>query len=749
MVLTHRALTILALLPSSLSTLLDPASPLPHSPALPLQAAHHRAIHASSSTSSPSSSGGHASSRTGAKRPKRRSVGRRTVAPRVEVGGVELEVVQRSTGGLGKREVGNGTVLTLGTSQNTFVVPIAIGSPPVTYPLQLDLASSDLLLASTLCGANCPASGGTSVNPYYDVSRSSAGFEPVNSNATAWNSSYADGTVASGFVVRETVTLGETVLQGQVMGLINATNLTLSEQKISGIVGLGFPRLSTVSHVLLREAETAETAETSTTSSEGTVSGSATASASAAAASASSSSSSYLPTLLENLVREPYLPYPVFGLALAPPPSASSTSTSSSAAPSSSSRYKMSVGSLTLGGVSSLYVDSNSSSGSGRTLQDIEWHDVVPFGAPISSNATTETAQQVTTLATGTDAESATASASETASSSAAERKRKRSNESELDSTPSTLSQLSQEEYLYWTLELSAVAVNGTNVGINSSYADIGLGSVALLDAGFNGIAGPQQDVVKLFSLITDAREVSEGQWAVPCSTRMTLGFSFGGRYIQLQPSDWMYSHISQSSFCLAWPIVQAATGDGMDWQLGTPFLKNVYSIFSYGINGEQAPLVGFLPLESNTVSDASSDSTDTTTASATTTRDPNSPTPTSIADLSLTTTYTTVLPNVVFASPTYPTPTYVYSHSPSLLATGALQYAGLGNSSAYEVEDVPVVSVEMSATTSIIGTAAADGGGQSEGTSSWGEGRAGVERVWMACAVGAGVLVGMGVGWM
>jgi hypothetical protein len=31
---------------------------------------------------------------------------------------------------------------------------------------------------------------------------------------------------------------------------------------------------------------------------------------------------------------------------------------------------------------------------------------------------------------------------------------------------------------------------------------------------------------------------------------------------------------------CVADIGVQPATGDGIDWQLGTPFLKKVYSVF-------------------------------------------------------------------------------------------------------------------------------------------------------------------------
>lgn len=119
----------------------------------------------------------------------------------------------------------------------------------------------------------------------------------------------------------------------------------------------------------------------------------------------------------------------------------------------------------------------------------------------------------------------------------------------------------------------------------------------------------------------------------------------------------------------------------------------------SYGINGKQAPLVGFLPLESTSVA---SNSTDDYNSITTSTADGNSPTPTSIAALSLTTTLQTALPNAVLPDPTFPTPTYVYSATPALLQPGAPQYLGLANSSAYEVMDVPVISVDNSAVSSI-----------------------------------------------
>ena len=91
-----------------------------------------------------------------------------------------------------------------------------IGSPPTTFPLQLDIASSDLLLASTLCSNGCPSSG--SNYPFYDAKKQSATFGSVNGNTTLWKSSFGDGTVASGFVALESINLGGVKLVDQAFG---------------------------------------------------------------------------------------------------------------------------------------------------------------------------------------------------------------------------------------------------------------------------------------------------------------------------------------------------------------------------------------------------------------------------------------------------------------------------------------------------------------------------------------------------
>jgi hypothetical protein len=93
---------------------------------------------------------------------------------------------------------------------------------------------------------------------------------------------------------------------------------------------------------------------------------------------------------------------------------------------------------------------------------------------------------------------------------------------------PETAAALDAEAYLYWTIQLERLSLNGTLIPLESTYADLSIPSIALLDVGANGIWGPQQDVEKLFAGVQNARQVEEGIWAAPCDTQMTIGFSFG-----------------------------------------------------------------------------------------------------------------------------------------------------------------------------------------------------------------------------
>ena len=120
----------------------------------------------------------------------------------------------------------------------------------------------------------------------------------------------------------------------------------------------------------------------------------------------------------------------------------------------------------------------------------------------------------------------------------------------------------------------------------------------------------------------------------------------------------------------------------------------------SYGINGEQAPLVGFLPLADDavsTVSSSASISSAVPTSSLDTSEyssasiSPYGAVPTTIEPFKATATIDTKLPNAVLPIPTFSLPPYVYVNDPAV-TPGILQNQGLANASAYDVGDVPVV---------------------------------------------------------
>ncbi|KAF8589817.1 acid protease [Ramaria rubella] len=422
---------------------------------------------------------------------------------------------------------------------SSYNIILNVGEIP--FEVALDTGSADFWLISDGCHTSqCKGTPSFPLTTY-----ASPTFSSVNDNQTAFNISFADTTSASGFVARENVQINDIQASGQAFGLVTNSNLTLG-RSVSGILGLGFPRLSQIA-----------------------------------------ASIPNAPPFLSGLVEAGRLAYPLFGLSL-------TTNTS---------------GTLSMGAIDKSVVTNTSL---------ISWHDVVPF-APLPNQNATETSP-----------------------------------------------------YLHWALPLDNLTVNGTATNLHPTYPNItGPSPLALLDVGDNGIYGPLEDVAAIFLALGTIRQVTRtkhlpnsfskrlsdivlkaGAWAIPCDITATMTFSFAGTNVTLQPSDYLIGPTQgDPNLCLSWPIALPPSADGLDWHLGTPFLRAVYSVFSFGVSGHEPPLIGLYPL-SNTTS-----YTDNLPAL-------------SSEFSSLSATVSTTVPPVLLPTPVFTTPTYIFNTSVTPLPT-------------------------------------------------------------------------------
>jgi len=130
------------------------------------------------------------------------------------------------------------TGVSLARDKQSYYTLIKIGS--IYFRVALDTASSDLWIMSSGCQTDACKSV-----PTYPLAYQSPTLVPVANNGTAYQVSYSDGTVASGFVALEAVQLADITVPLQAFGMITNSNVTFTD-KVSGIMGLGFPRLSSI-----------------------------------------------------------------------------------------------------------------------------------------------------------------------------------------------------------------------------------------------------------------------------------------------------------------------------------------------------------------------------------------------------------------------------------------------------------------------------------------------------------------------
>ncbi|KAJ7119368.1 aspartic peptidase domain-containing protein [Mycena crocata] len=145
---------------------------------------------------------------------------------------------------------------------------------------------------------------------------------------------------------------------------------------------------------------------------------------------------------------------------------------------------------------------------------------------------------------------------------------------------------ITDTENTFWSLNLSDITVQGKAVNIVSAT------KTAVIDTGTSAIGGPPADVKAIWAVIPGSSLLEDGSgfYEFPCATSMNVSLSFGRQIWAIDPADLNLGPTTQNR-CLG-GIFQLTTTGPRGWVIGTPFLKNVYTVLRY-----EPPSVGFAQL--------------------------------------------------------------------------------------------------------------------------------------------------------
>ncbi|KAH0836319.1 aspartic peptidase domain-containing protein [Lanmaoa asiatica] len=148
----------------------------------------------------------------------------------------------------------------------------------------------------------------------------------------------------------------------------------------------------------------------------------------------------------------------------------------------------------------------------------------------------------------------------------------------------------------YWYLPLDSLTVQGTAVSVGS-------GTIAAIDTGTTNIAGPSSAIQAIYAQIPNSSPASgqfSGYYQYPCSTSVTVEFSFGGNTWAMSAADFEFATISSTECIGAFFDISTSSGSSTpSWIIGDAFLKNVYSVFRYN-----PPSIGFAALSETAIAE-------------------------------------------------------------------------------------------------------------------------------------------------
>ncbi|KIO26674.1 hypothetical protein M407DRAFT_74234, partial [Tulasnella calospora MUT 4182] len=108
---------------------------------------------------------------------------------------------------------------------------LSVGTPAQVMTIDFDTGSSDLLIPSSACT--------TCVRPFYEPSTSTS----FTNSDVAFNTSFVDGTTASGVVAAETISVGTLSVVNQAFAVVTASTDHFDRPN-SGLMGLAFESIA-------------------------------------------------------------------------------------------------------------------------------------------------------------------------------------------------------------------------------------------------------------------------------------------------------------------------------------------------------------------------------------------------------------------------------------------------------------------------------------------------------------------------
>ncbi|KAF8893597.1 aspartic peptidase domain-containing protein [Infundibulicybe gibba] len=153
----------------------------------------------------------------------------------------------------------------------------------------------------------------------------------------------------------------------------------------------------------------------------------------------------------------------------------------------------------------------------------------------------------------------------------------------------------------FWLLRMSLVTVQKKSIPITS-----GRSALSIIDTGTSFIGGPTKDVRAIWDAVPGSQPVANkpGFWEFPCTTRVLISLSFGGKLWPINPADINLGRLSRSNPLCLGAVFDLSEGNEIvigpsrpGWIIGDTFLKNVYSVFRM-----TPPSVGFAQLSTAAV---------------------------------------------------------------------------------------------------------------------------------------------------